>query len=138
MIQQTEFVEVLKPLFKHIAKCIGSPHFQVAERALFLWNNEYIVSLIMQQRNKILPLVFGALYENSSVSAALWFTTFASSPPRRFFLEDFLRLLQVAQREQITHLPSESPKTSATPFRHLERGRALAELKGVSHSSAKP
>ena len=37
----------------------------MAERALFLWNNEYIVSLIMQQRAKILPLVFGALYENS-------------------------------------------------------------------------
>ena len=65
MIQQTEFVEVLKPLFKHIAKCIGSPHFQVAERALFLWNNEYIVSLIAQSRDKVLPLVFEALYTNS-------------------------------------------------------------------------
>ena len=65
MIQQTEFVEVLKPLFKHIAKCIGSPHFQVAERALFLWNNEYIVSLIAQNREEILPIVFEALFVNS-------------------------------------------------------------------------
>jgi hypothetical protein len=32
------------PLFKHIGKCIGSDHFQVQERCLFLWNNEHLVS----------------------------------------------------------------------------------------------
>ena len=46
----------MAPLFKQIARCIGSPHFQVAERALFLWNNEYIVSLIAQNRNQVLTL----------------------------------------------------------------------------------
>ena len=30
-------------------------HWQVAERALFLWNNEYIVSLIAQNRNQARP-----------------------------------------------------------------------------------
>lgn len=38
--------------------------FQVAERALFLWNNEHIVSLISQNRNVILPIVFEALEKN--------------------------------------------------------------------------
>jgi len=65
MIQASEFITIMKPLFKQIAKCIGSPHFQVAERALFLWNNEYIVSLIAQNRQEVLPLVFEALYTNS-------------------------------------------------------------------------
>mmetsp|Transcript_33673 Transcript_33673/g.83953 ORF Transcript_33673/g.83953 Transcript_33673/m.83953 type:complete len:482 (-) Transcript_33673:669-2114(-) len=65
MVQAEPFEALVDKLFERIALCIGSPHFQVAERALFLWNNEYIVSLIMQQRAKILPLVFGALYENS-------------------------------------------------------------------------
>merc|ERR1719440_1900604 len=65
MIQSPEFTKIMKPLFEQIAKCIGSQHFQVAERALFLWNNEYIVSLIAQNRSKILPLVFEALYTNS-------------------------------------------------------------------------
>ena len=37
----------------------------MAERALFLWNNEYIVSLIAQKRDEILPVVFEALYTNS-------------------------------------------------------------------------
>ena len=37
---------------------------QVAERSLFLWNNEYLVSLVTQQRQVIMPLVFAALERN--------------------------------------------------------------------------
>jgi len=65
MVQGEQFEELVEPLFDRIAVCINSPHFQVAERALFLWNNEYIVSLIMAKKEKILHRVFGALYENS-------------------------------------------------------------------------
>jgi len=65
MVQAEQFEELVEPLFDRIAVCINSPHFQVAERALFLWNNEYIVSLIMAKKEKILHRVFGALYENS-------------------------------------------------------------------------
>lgn len=38
--------------------------FQVAERALFLWNNDHIVSLIAPNRDAILPIVFPALERN--------------------------------------------------------------------------
>ena len=65
MITLTEFDKVMVPLFAQVARCIESPHFQVAERALFLLNNEYIVSLIAQKRSSILPIVFSALYTNS-------------------------------------------------------------------------
>ena len=37
---------------------------QVAERALFLWNNEHIVSLIAQNRTVVLPIIFEALEKN--------------------------------------------------------------------------
>ena len=37
---------------------------QVAERALFLWNNEHIVSLIAQNRGMILHIIFEALEKN--------------------------------------------------------------------------
>ena len=40
-------------------------HFQVAERAHFLWNNDQILNLIMQNRQVILPLVFSALQRNT-------------------------------------------------------------------------
>lgn len=38
--------------------------WQVAERALYLWNNEHIVSLIAQNRNMILSLIFEPLEKN--------------------------------------------------------------------------
>ncbi|KAK9068482.1 hypothetical protein SSX86_012596 [Deinandra increscens subsp. villosa] len=62
--QATEFQRCMVPLFRQIARCLKSSHFQTAERALFLWNNEHIVSLIAQNRNVILPLVFEALENN--------------------------------------------------------------------------
>jgi len=63
--QPPEFHRLQEPLFRRIALCISSPHFQVAERTLFLWNNEYIVKLIDQNRQVLFPIVTGALYTNS-------------------------------------------------------------------------
>ena len=48
--QAEEFARVVEPLFKQIARCLTSSHFQVAERSLFLWNNEYIVQQVAQHR----------------------------------------------------------------------------------------
>jgi serine/threonine-protein phosphatase 2A regulatory subunit B' len=45
---------------------IHSRHEQVAERALFLWNNEYIVSLIAKSRDVILPVLYPALESNTT------------------------------------------------------------------------
>ncbi len=39
--------------------------FQVAERSLFIWNNEYIVQLVSQFRQTVLPLVLPALEDNA-------------------------------------------------------------------------
>merc|ERR1712142_1174985 len=46
VIEPTEFTKVMVPLFQQMTKCVSSPHFQVAERALYYWNNEYILSLV--------------------------------------------------------------------------------------------
>ncbi|KAM1037571.1 hypothetical protein ACFX15_031745 [Malus domestica] len=62
--QAAEFQRCMVPLFRQIARCLNSSHFQVAERALFLWNNEHIVNLIAQNRNVILPIIFEALEMN--------------------------------------------------------------------------
>ncbi|XP_058074668.1 serine/threonine protein phosphatase 2A 57 kDa regulatory subunit B' kappa isoform [Magnolia sinica] len=60
-----EFQKCMVPLFRRIACCLNSSHFQVAERTLFLWNNDHIVSLIAQNRQVILPLIFPALERNT-------------------------------------------------------------------------
>ncbi|VBB32313.1 unnamed protein product [Acanthocheilonema viteae] len=65
VIEPAEFQKVMIPLFQQLARCVSSPHFQVAERALYYWNNEYIMSLISDNAVVILPIMFPALYRNS-------------------------------------------------------------------------
>lgn len=91
VIEPTQFKKIQEPLFKQIAKCVANPHFQVsssragclhpiawpdvsllqlflvqvAERALYFWNNEYILSLIEENIDMILPTMFGSLYRIS-------------------------------------------------------------------------
>ncbi|GFY87271.1 protein phosphatase 2A regulatory B subunit family protein [Actinidia rufa] len=50
--QPPEFQRCMVPLFRQIARCLSSSHFQVAERALFLWNNDHIENLIKQNRKE--------------------------------------------------------------------------------------
>uniref|UniRef100_A0A8C7SMP4 Serine/threonine protein phosphatase 2A regulatory subunit n=1 Tax=Oncorhynchus mykiss TaxID=8022 RepID=A0A8C7SMP4_ONCMY len=65
VIEPTQFVKIQEPLFKQISRCVSSPHFQVAERALYYWNNEYIMSLIEENSSVILPIMFASLYRIS-------------------------------------------------------------------------
>jgi len=63
--QPAEFGKVVQPLFRQIARCLNSSHFQVAERSLFLWNNEAIVGLVAQHRAAVVPAVLPALERNA-------------------------------------------------------------------------
>ncbi|KAL5969744.1 Serine/threonine-protein phosphatase 2A 56 kDa regulatory subunit delta isoform [Taenia solium] len=55
VMDAAEFKKIIKPLFTQLAKC-------VAERALYLWSNEYILSLMTENIETILPIMFPALY----------------------------------------------------------------------------
>ncbi|KAE8741377.1 hypothetical protein FOCC_FOCC013076 [Frankliniella occidentalis] len=71
VIEPTQFVKIQEPLFRQISRCVASHHFQaslilkVAERALYFWNNEYIMSLIEENNSVIMPIVFPSLYRMS-------------------------------------------------------------------------
>ncbi|KAL8171658.1 hypothetical protein V2J09_023462 [Rumex salicifolius] len=60
-----EFQKIMVPSFLRIGCCINSSHFQVAERALFLWNNDQILNLIGQNRQVIFPIILPALEKNA-------------------------------------------------------------------------
>ncbi|EPS71240.1 hypothetical protein M569_03516, partial [Genlisea aurea] len=64
-INMAEFHKVMVPLFRRVGHCITSHHFQVAERALFLWNNDQVVNLMAQNRQVIFPMIFPCLEANS-------------------------------------------------------------------------
>ncbi|KAL8518068.1 hypothetical protein ACS0TY_009379 [Phlomoides rotata] len=96
--QSLEFQRCMVPLFKQIGRSINSPHFQVAERALFWWNNEHIVGLIAEHRHAILPIIFDALEKNVQNH---WNQAIngLSSNVRRMFLEMDCDLFEECQRQ---------------------------------------
>ncbi|EYU22561.1 hypothetical protein MIMGU_mgv1a007292mg [Erythranthe guttata] len=61
----SEFQRCMVPLFREISSCLNSLHFQVAEIALLLWNNDHIENLIKQNRKVILPIIFPSLERNA-------------------------------------------------------------------------
>jgi serine/threonine-protein phosphatase 2A regulatory subunit B' len=65
VMDPAEFAKVQEPLFTQLARSVASPHFQVAERALYFWNNEYFCNLVSDNVEVILPIMFAPLYENS-------------------------------------------------------------------------
>lgn len=78
VMDPAEFAKVQEPLFHQLAKSVASPHFQVAERALYFWNNEYFCNLVSDNVEIILPIMFAPLYENSKghwnrYVSAFWF-----------------------------------------------------------------
>ncbi|XP_011094501.1 serine/threonine protein phosphatase 2A 57 kDa regulatory subunit B' beta isoform [Sesamum indicum] len=96
--QSAEFQRCMVPLFRQIGRSLNSPHFQVAERALFWWNNEHIVGLIADNRRVILPIIFDALEKNIR---GHWNQAIVglSSNVRRMFLDMDSELFEECQRQ---------------------------------------
>ncbi|KAI3458923.1 hypothetical protein Pfo_015586 [Paulownia fortunei] len=96
--QSAEFQRCMVPLFRQIGRSLNSSHFQVAERALFWWNNEHIVGLIAENRRVILPIIFDALEKNIR---GHWNQAIIglSSNVRRMFLEMDTELFEECQRQ---------------------------------------
>jgi len=74
--------------------------WQVAERAFYLWNNEYFISFVAQNRNVILPVIFEALENNmkghwSQVVQGL------TANVRKIFLGMDAELFEECQRQYI-------------------------------------
>lgn len=65
-MEPSEFVKIRVPLFAQLGKCISSPHFQVSEKVLCYWKNEYFLNLVLENDEEILPIIFSSLYELSS------------------------------------------------------------------------
>jgi serine/threonine-protein phosphatase 2A regulatory subunit B' len=65
LTQLQEFKVMVVPLFRRVAACLASMHFQVAERTLLLWNNEYLFTLVTQNRAMVLPIVYDVLKQNA-------------------------------------------------------------------------
>mmetsp|Transcript_16603 Transcript_16603/g.24579 ORF Transcript_16603/g.24579 Transcript_16603/m.24579 type:complete len:438 (-) Transcript_16603:207-1520(-) len=68
LVVDEQLEQVHQPLFNLIAQCLGSDHFQVAERSLFLWNNDHLVSKGCFSRThmeSILSVIYKHLHKHS-------------------------------------------------------------------------
>ncbi|KAJ3456051.1 hypothetical protein MRS44_016074 [Fusarium solani] len=64
VLDSAEFFKVQGPLFRQLAKSMTSPHYQVVERTLCLWNGAHFCELVTDGAEVILPIMFGPLFEN--------------------------------------------------------------------------
>lgn len=139
LTEMADFQKCVVPLFRRIAQCLNSSHFQVAERALFLWNNEHLFDLISQNCQVILPIIYPALERNTRWH---WNQSVlnVTMNVRKMFLDMDERLLLACQ----TNFQEEEKKQAASEERrrlvweHLERNAVFHPLTGDINFSVPP
>lgn len=78
LVQGDHFLALRDTLFPCLAKCIGSSHFQIVERTLFMWHNEILLKsgcLKDMYADQVLPMLFAPLYD--AATKAHWNLTVA-------------------------------------------------------------
>lgn len=60
------FSQVCNDLFKRLGKCMGSQHYQVAERSLYFLNKTYILGLIEENIKLAFPAIIPELVQTAS------------------------------------------------------------------------
>lgn len=63
VMEPNEFLKIQIPLSAQLLKCIASSHFQVSEKVLCFWQNEYFLTLVTENAEVVLPIIFASLYE---------------------------------------------------------------------------
>ncbi|KAJ2492280.1 serine/threonine-protein phosphatase 2A 56 kDa regulatory subunit delta isoform [Coemansia sp. RSA 2050] len=64
-IEPAQFTKICQPMFEQLIRCVVSPHFQVAERTLVMWRNNYFASLITDNIHLVLPIALSGIYRHS-------------------------------------------------------------------------
>lgn len=124
LTQPEEFKALLHPLSRQLTKSVGSPHFQVAERALFLWHNEYISGLFAEHRQELLPILYPVLHVNSQNH---WNPTVTNLTYNvlKIFMELDSNLVDECSKRYSEELVRQDTKEKA----RLQRWASLAESK---------
>ncbi|KAM0826175.1 hypothetical protein ACQ4PT_069053 [Festuca glaucescens] len=131
LTEMPEFQKCMVPLFRRVAYCLNSSHFQVAERALYLWNNEHVFNLISRNHQVILPIIYPALERNARLHWNQSVLNVTMNVRKMFFDMDQKLLLACQKKFQ-----EEEEKQAASEERrrliweHLERNAAFHPVTG--------
>lgn len=64
---KADLSSIYEPFFKRLSySCIVSNHFQVAERSLFLLNNEHVIKMLSADKKTLFPIVMNGLMKNKT------------------------------------------------------------------------
>ncbi|CAO3688368.1 unnamed protein product [Umbelopsis vinacea] len=112
LIEPNEFRKIMKPLFQRLALCVSSSHFQVAERALAFWNNEYVVNLMGDNIEVIMPIMFPALNQKQKEGRSLLWNQLESNAKQQ---QDKRLSLQMAKTSSPDHAHPDTAKEDSSP-----------------------
>ncbi|KAG1158240.1 hypothetical protein G6F37_005976 [Rhizopus arrhizus] len=65
VVETADFESFMIPFFQKLAACVSSPHFQVAERALYFYKYEDVVYVLSDHIETLMPIIFPSLYKYS-------------------------------------------------------------------------
>lgn len=128
VMEPAEFVKIEQPLFCQLAKCVSSQHFQVAERALYLWSNDYFCNLVSDNVDVILPIIFPALNENVK---SHWNKTIHNMiySSLKMFMDINPKLYEMCQNEYNLQQEAEPERRRESSARWAELERRANEAK---------
>lgn len=72
-IQPAHLQKVEREVFTQIGRSMNSPHFQVAERAVYLINNELVLRYVVNNKQTTVPVLARALYGNLPTTEVCFF-----------------------------------------------------------------
>ncbi|XP_047331818.1 serine/threonine protein phosphatase 2A 59 kDa regulatory subunit B' eta isoform-like [Impatiens glandulifera] len=64
ILKPEEYTKVAVPLCTQIIKCLNNLNTHVAERALYLWNNEQFWKMVWEQVEEVFPMIVEAVERN--------------------------------------------------------------------------
>ncbi|KFD58915.1 hypothetical protein M514_00078 [Trichuris suis] len=160
IIEPEQFKIIMDPLFRQIAKCVASSHFQacrfckwsfclrdifnlqVAERALYLWNDEYIYSLIEDNNEVIMPILYAPLYR---MAKEHWNQSTVSSVYNvlKYFVEMnpklFEELSATAKAERVKEMKKEKERDEFWKrLEEMKSGKQFPELTIMDDGTTMP
>jgi len=118
----------LSPIFHRLSKCIQNQHFQVAERALFFWNNDLIGSLTSDHRNIIFPIIVPALHDIKEIH---WNSTVHS------LSLNVTRMLIEIDTELYTQIVNETNNKKTKTQKSTERKDKWSKIAEIAQNSSK-
>lgn len=119
---------LITPIFVQIARCIESPNYTVGERALTLWNSDFIRWLCAELRDVIFPIIAPSLLRNIE---SHWSENVRSlSDDVRDVFKDIDPLLW--QERETTYKEHQNKVLETAERRKTNRSRNYASLKQLA------